>query len=140
MDVVTEMTEKVKGQGPLGSDGARGEELRSNLTAARDATCSERLRWLLGKEYGMETAANAFGEEYPEEEFKKLLDGVVRDEYFKARIVNMTREKLFSVREMAPELGLDPSEVLRLVTNLRGRNIVDVKEVRGTSPLYTALV
>ncbi len=140
MDVVTETIEAVRALGPLGSEGTTGEKLEENLRAARDGSCSERLRWLVGKQYSLETDTNVFGEEYPKETFKELLETTVRDEYVKARIVNLTRKEPRSVREMAPELGLDPAEVLRMVTILRGRNIVDVKEVRDTSPLYTALV
>jgi hypothetical protein len=140
VDVVTGMTETVRDLGPLGSEGGKGEELKKSLTAARDATTSERLRWFVGKEYSLETEPNVFGEEYPQEAFKELLETAVRDEYYKARIVNLTREKPRSVKEMAPELRLDAAEVLRLVTTLRGHNVVDVKEVKGTSPLYGALV
>ncbi len=140
VDLVTEMVEAVRGLGPLGSEGVKGGELEKNLIAARDATTSERLRWFLGKEYALETEPNVFGEDYPQEDFKELLATAVRDEYYKAHILNMTRKEPLSVKEMAAELGLGPAEALRLVTTLRGRNIVDVKEVRGTSPLYTALV
>jgi hypothetical protein len=134
------MISRVKALGPLGSEGVAGEQLRDNLAAARDASCSERLRWLVGKEYALESGVNVFGDDYPEETYRKTLDDCVRDEYYKARIVNMTRTEPLSVKEMAPQLGLDASEVLRIVTILRGRNIVDVKEVKGTSPLYAALV
>ena len=140
VDIVTGMIGTIKELGPLGSGRSSGEALKKNLTAARDAISGERLRWLLGKEYNLETSANTFGEKFTEEKYREMLDVSVRDEFYKSRILNLTREKTLSVKDMAPELGLDAAEVLRLVTMLRGRNIVDVKEVKGTSPLYTALV
>ena len=140
VDIVNEMTGKVKELGPLGTNEPAGEELQEKLTAARDAICSERLRWLLGKEYNIETGPNVFEENYPEEAFKEILGTAVKDEYYKALLLNATRREPLSVKEMGAKYGLDSAEVLRLITNLRGRNIVDVKEVKGTSPIYTALV
>jgi hypothetical protein len=134
------MINTVKELGPLGSEGVKGEELKEGLRAARDASCSERLRWLVGKEFMLETAQNAFGDRYSEDAYKAMLEASVRDEFYKSRILNMTRQKALSVKEMAAELGLDPAEVLRIVTVMRGHNAVDVKEVKGTSPLYAALV
>ncbi len=134
------MINTVKELGPLGSDGVSGEKLDEGLKAARDASCSERLRWLVGKEFAIETAQNAFGDKYPEDVYKKMLEASVYDEFYKARILNMTRQKALSVKQMAAQLGLDPAEVLRIVTVMRGHNAVDVKEVKGTSPLYAALV
>ena len=140
VEVVTSMIKTVKELGPLGSEGVTGEELEEGLKAARDASCSERLRWLVGKEFSLETAENVFGDKYPEDIYKKMLEDSVHDEFYKARILNMTRANALSVKEMAAQLGLDPAEVLRIVTIMRGHNVVDVKEVKGTSPLYAALV
>lgn len=134
------MITTIKKLGPLGSGKVSGEELRKNLIAARDAVSGERLRWLVGKEYELETNKNVFEKKFSEEEYRKMLVACINDEFYKSKILNLTREKSLSVKEMAPELGLDPAEVLRIVTMLRGRNIVDVKEVKGTSPIYIALV
>lgn len=140
VEVVSGMIETVKGLGPLGSNGVSGEKLQERLSAARDAAGSDRLRWVLGCEYKLETSPNAFGQETSEETFKEMLDTAVKDEYLKARILNMTRAQALSVKEMAAKIELDPADVLRIVTIMRGRNVIDVKEVRDTSPLYTALV
>lgn len=116
-----------------------GEELRSRLEAAKITCLQERVRWLVGKQYLLETAPNAFGEKIEEEKLKDVIRETGSQEYRRQRILLALQAKPASCIEVALKLGLTPDSVLRDMVVLRRKGLIDVGAVEERNPIYVKL-
>lgn len=124
--------------GPLGvSEGLDREVLTSKLKAAKALSQQEKFRWILGKWTEFSKDGNAYGEIFTNHELNRLLQGLITEDLQIHEILQLLETESLSVKELAQKLGLSPALVLNHITALRRRNLVNLKEVRQGSPLYT---
>jgi F420-non-reducing hydrogenase iron-sulfur subunit len=138
--LVSGFTNTVRELGPLGvKERVTGEELRSRIEAAKRTCQQERVRWLVGKEYLLETKPNAFGEKTDEENLKKIIRETGSQEYRRQRILLALQTKPASCIEVASRLGLSADSVLRDMVVLRRKGLIDVGTVEERNPIYVKI-
>ena len=126
------------GQSPLAGERPDTNVLL-NIRAAKAAAEGFRLRLLVGREIELTEKENMYGEKISQEEFDKAMDVAIETEYLRNRIYLLVKNVPLSVRELSEHLDVDPREVLHHIVVMRQEGVVAVGEVKGTTPLYTAL-
>ena len=126
---------KKLGPSPLSKDASK----LTSLIAAEDTVSGFRLRALVGKERKIIVDGNVYGKWKSQEEFDKVMDDVIDDEYARSRIHFLIKDEPKSVKELSQILGLSPQKVLRHIVAMRRKGLVALDRVEGTSPLYVAL-
>jgi F420-non-reducing hydrogenase iron-sulfur subunit len=139
-DYAKEFSEELKklGISPLKSEKPNSTVLL-NLLAAKSAASDFRLRVLLGREEELIELTNAYGEKIPQGEFDALLDEVAEAEFVRHKIYLLTKAKPLSVKALAEQVDLKPSDVLCHVVEMRRKNMIALDRVDGTTPIYKAL-
>ena len=138
--VVTEFTEHIRKLGPSPLSGQRpNRKILDNLRAARDAASDFRLRVLVGRERELTEKSNAYEEKISQEEFDSLLDGIIKEEFIRHKIYLLTKARQLSVKDLAEQVEMKPSDVLCHIVEMRRRNMIAVDRVEGTTPIYKAL-
>jgi len=115
------------------------QRIKVNILAAKNAAANFRLRVLLGREKELTESVNVYGEKLSEEEFDKLLDEIVKEEFVRQKIYVLTKTKPYSVKALAETLGMKPADVLNHVVDARRKNMIALDHVEGTTPFYKAL-
>jgi len=139
-NLVREFTEQVRVLGPSPVSGDSPDPaLQLNLNAAKAAAEGFRLRALVGKEEKLVTEGNIYGEEVSQEEWDQMMTEAVETEFTRHRIHLALKEHPTSVKALSERLGLPSKEILEHVVALRQRGMVDIQEIRGSSPIYMAL-
>ena len=135
--LVRKFTEKVRKLGPLGKEtDLKPEQLKTRLTAAKEALAQERIRWLVGRERELVEEKNVFGEKVSQEEFDQLMLQTVEKELAKRRLLLSLGEDALSVKEIAKRVKASPREVLRNMVSLEHDGLVSVVGIEGNSPKY----
>jgi len=139
-DYVKTFSEELK---EFGGSPLKGGKLNSktllNLMAAKSAASDFRLRVLLGREEQLTEIVNAYGEKVPQGEFDVLLNDIAETEFVRHKIHLLTRAKPLSVKALAEQVDLKPSDVLCHIVELRRKNMIALDHVEGTTPIYKAL-
>lgn len=125
------------GPSPLGS--ANAESYIVNLIAAKKTAAQFRMRVLLGREMELTETVNTYGERTQKENYEAMLDEIVEDEFVRHKIHFLIRNVAMSVRDLAKAVGLEPSEVLDHIVEMRRKNMLAVDHIEGATPLYRAL-
>jgi coenzyme F420-reducing hydrogenase delta subunit/predicted CopG family antitoxin len=135
--VVTEFIESIREQGPSPLSGENiDQELFNNLKAMENAVSSDRIRALVGRQRKITEVENEYGEKVSIEEFNKIFDEAIHDEFVRQRILLSLSNKVLSVKDLAVELKLDPSEILENMLTLKSRGEIDYQRIDGNTPLY----
>lgn len=137
-DLVTGFVGTVKELGP--SKATTDAKLGRRLDAAIETAKAYRLRLLNGKELGLEQTGNVYHQHIDEKKMDAILDKALREEFERNFILQLTRDKSLSVREMAKELDAPPDEVLEQVVFLRSRSMIALESIEGVSPKYKATI
>ncbi len=138
--IVTEFTEQIKKLGPSPLSGKTPDQkILENIQAAKNAASDFRLRVLVGRERELTEKKNVYGEKISQEEFDSLLDEVVTAEFIRHKFCLLTKDKPFSVKELAKVVNMKPGTVLRHIVNMRRKGMIALDRVEGTTPLYKAL-
>ena len=136
--VVTDLTEKIRQLGPLGTDTEEGiDALGFKLRAAMSAVSGEKLRWVASKQTEFVTDGNKYGEVFTSHEVNRLLDGVILEEMTVQQILLLLGQEPLSVQELSKKLDISPPDVMRHMLALLRKELIILCEVRGRSPLYT---
>ena len=136
--VVNSFTEEIRQLGPLGtSEGKTFSELKFKLDAAKATAQGEKLRWVAAKQTEFMTDGNKYGEVFSQHELRRAMDGILADELASNEIMLLMQEKPASVKEIASTINLPPPKVLRYISALRKKGLVDLHSVDGNSPRYT---
>ncbi|MCK4953030.1 hypothetical protein KAS14_04535 [Candidatus Bathyarchaeota archaeon] len=101
-------------------------------------SAASRLNNLIEKKQELIEKGNVYGESYTERRFWLVVDPIIKTEYKRSQILQKTKNKALSVREIAKELSLSSKEVLLHITALRQRNLILLDRIEGTSPKYLA--
>lgn len=99
---------------------------------------AEKLRMLVGKEPFLKTR-NVYAELYSDRQIDICSDAIVRTEYFRSRILELTRQRALSVKELAEALGANARDTLQAVVELRRKNLLVIDVIKDRSPLYRAV-
>ena len=67
---------------------------------------------------------------------EKLLEETIDSEFIRNRILLLARDVPKSCVELARSINVPSEVVLRNITYLRRKNLLDVDKVEGTTPLY----
>jgi F420-non-reducing hydrogenase iron-sulfur subunit len=136
-ELVTEFTDQIKKLGPSPVSGKKlDEELLKKLEAMEMAAGSYRLRALVGRERKITEEGNVYGEIVPKEKFEALFSQAIEDEYMRHQILLSLDQDPKSVKDLAIQIGIDPSEVLQHVLVLKGRSQVAMDKIVGNMPIY----
>jgi len=135
--VVTEFIESIREQGPSPLSGENiDQELFNNLKAMENSVSSDRIRALVGRQRKLTEVENEYGEKVPIDEFNAIFDDAIHDEFVRHRILLSLSTKVLSVKDLAAELKLDPSEILVNMLTLKSRGEIDYQSIDGNTPLY----
>ena len=136
-EVVSKFVEDIRALGPSPLSGDNPDlELLEKVKAVRMAASDNRMRALVGRQRKITEEENVYGEKVPEEEFNELLDSAMKDEYERHRVLLALEKDPKSVKDLAVELDIDPSIVLEHMLKLKGRSLVDFKEIIGNTPIF----
>jgi F420-non-reducing hydrogenase iron-sulfur subunit len=133
-EVVTEFTNNIKRLGP--SNVIQDLKIRSKLKAIEKAAESYRIRALVGRERKIIEMENVYGEKVPQEKFTTLFDSAIYDEFMRYQILLSLKEGSKSVKDLATEIEIDPSEVLEHILILKARSQIVMGDIEGITPNY----
>jgi coenzyme F420-reducing hydrogenase delta subunit/DNA-binding transcriptional ArsR family regulator len=135
--VVTEFTETIRnlGQSELGGPNPDIDILES-LFAAQNASTDFRLRALVGRERKLKETGNVYNVKVTEERIDELYDKIIRDEFIRHRILQITKNRPLSVKDMSKIIGQSPRNVLEQIVTLKDRGLVTLERIDGKSPLF----
>ncbi len=135
--VVSDFIDHIRELGPSPVSGENPDEnLLIKLMAMEVAAGTDRMRALVGRERKLIEEENAYGELVPEEKFNEIFDSAIHDEYIRARILLSLNKDPKSVKDLALEIEIDPSEILENILILKGRAQVDMQEIVDITPIY----
>ncbi len=136
-EVVTQFTEHIKelGPSPIHSEG-NSAELMDKLRALEMASTSYRMRALVGRERALTEQENVYGETLTKQEFDSLFQEAIYDEYIRHRILFSLHKDPKSVKDLAIEFDIEPSEVLSHMLVLKQRGEVAMDKIVGITPIY----
>ena len=112
--------------------------MRERLKAAQSAGKGYRLRSFVGKMVNLRDEGNVYGEKLEQEKLDGILTDLVDAEFIRHSILGHAGKAAVSCKEIAGEIGVDPSEVLRHVVVLRRRNLLELDRIDGRTPMYRA--
>jgi F420-non-reducing hydrogenase iron-sulfur subunit len=139
-EVVSKFVADIKELGPSPLSGDHPDNtLLKKVRAIKMAVSSSRMRALVGRERKITEEENVYGEKYPIEKFRELMSQAIKEEYERYRIVLSLEDESKSVKDLAAELGIDPSIVLEHVLALKSRSEVDFQQIIKNTPIFMRL-
>ena len=137
-DLVSGFVKKIKALGPLGKkEGLERDQMTCNLSAAIEAAATDRLRWLVGREYDLLTKDNTYGKTISQDFFDSVMDDAIRQEYVKASIAQVLKDGPMSVKDLAERIGTPPRRILINLMEMRMKGRLTSSGAEGRSPLYS---
>ncbi len=136
--VVTEFTENIRKLGP--SQVKKDAVLKSKVAAADEASETFRLRALVGKELGLEKTGNVYGNKLEQAELEKLIDVATKDEFERSLILELSKDKPKSVKELGKVMGVPTDKVLRHIVVLRQKNLISMEHPEEFTPAYKTII
>ena len=131
-EIVTDFTNKIKEMGSI----KEIKDFKQKISIGESIVESERMRWLVGKEWELLENGNVYNEKINEAEFKDLVRRNIITEYNKERICSLITEKPQTVREISKELNFSKPEVFRYLTDMENQGRVSLLDFKGNSPRY----
>ena len=138
--VVNEFTEKVRNLGPSPlKDKKCKAKITDELNTIKSALSDIRLRVLIGRKRSITTEGNVYDEVIPEEEFDKVLDQAIYDEYIRNKILLKIKNKSKSVPEISKEINVEPNRILEHIICLKSRGLVDFDKIIDIYPKFISI-
>lgn len=131
--VIRQFVEKIRQLGPLGLSG----ETKGKLHAIRASLDGEKIRWMVGKGPELLEKENVYGERVSREKLEGVIEGTIRDELIKNRIMLLIESKPLPAMEISNTLNLKLKETLSYLVSLVGEGKIgfDPSE-EGKVPRY----
>ncbi len=131
--VVRQFVEKIRHLGPFVLD----PEARERLRAIGASLEGEKIRWMVGKGPELLEKENVYGERLPKERVEEVIEGTIRDEFIKNRIMGLIESKPLAATEISETLNLKLKETLPYLVSLVGEGRIgfDPSE-EGKVPRY----
>lgn len=135
--LVTDFTNQLRELGPLDEEAkSSAGDLPLKLKAARNAVKSEKLRWVAAKQTEFKRDGNKYSEVFTDQEIGRMIDGVVIEEIALQQILLLLEQEKLSVKEISQRLGISSPKIMEQMLGLRRKEIIEIAEIRGGSPLY----
>jgi len=136
-EVVREFTAQITEAGPSPLSGENPDkDLLDKIMAIEEASASERMRSLVGRQRKITEEENVYGEVISEQRFDNIFSLAVKDEYERYRILLALEKESKSVKDLAVNLNLEPSKVLEHMLILKTRSQVDFQEIIVNTPIF----
>jgi coenzyme F420-reducing hydrogenase delta subunit len=131
--VIRQFVEKIRQLGPLGLS----EEMNGKLHAVKASLDGEKIRWMAGKGPELLEKENVYGERVTREKIEEAIEGTIRDELIKNRIMLLIESKPLPAVEISNTLNLKLKETLSYLVSLVGEGKIgfDPSE-EGKIPRY----
>ena len=131
--VIRQFVEKIRQLGPLGLS----EEMKGKLHAIQASLDGEKIRWMAGKGPELLEKENVYGERVAREKVEGVIEGTIRDELIKNRIMLLIESKPLPAMEISNTLNLKLKETLSYLVSLVGEGKIgfDPSE-EGKAPRY----
>jgi len=132
--VIRQFVEKISNLGSLPLD----QEMKERLHAVKASLEGEKIRWMIGKGPELLEKENVYQEHYSHERIETLIEGTIRDELIKNRIIGLVESKPLAATEINQKLNLKLNETLSYLVSLVGEGKIgfDPSE-EGKIPRYT---
>ncbi len=132
--VVRQFIEKMNQLGPF----PLNQEMRGKLQAVHASLEGEKIRWMVGKGPELMEKENVYQERVPPERLEELIEGTIREELIKNRIIQLVESKPLAATEISQTLNLKLNDTLTYLVSLVGEGKVgfDPSE-EGKIPKYT---
>ncbi|TXT59427.1 MAG: F420-non-reducing hydrogenase iron-sulfur subunit D [Promethearchaeota archaeon] len=139
-EVVTKFTDQIRsiGSNPLSKEDFDKSFLKK-LKAMKLAATSYRMRALVGKKRALLEQGNVYGEKIRKEKFNKIFDKAIYDEYVRYQVLLSLMKDAKTVKDLAIELEIKPSNILNHILVLKARTQVALQKIIGTAPLYISV-
>ncbi len=135
--VVTEFTEQVRKLGP--SKVKKDDKLRARVAAADDASESFRLKALVGRELNLVNKGNVYENKLDPSELDRIIDSATEDEFERSLILELSKTKPRSVKELGQIMEVPTDKVLRHIVALRQKNMIAMEHPEGFTPTYKTI-
>lgn len=132
--LVTDFVQKIKTIGPLKID----EKTEKSLLAFKDVLDGETFRHLTAIEWTLTEKGNVYGEKIPVDDFKKRLEQTLYQEYIRACILRLLKDKNLSVLEVAQSLSIDSDIAFKSICSLQESGDISMVEIKNDYPVYKA--
>ena len=131
--VIREFVEKIRSLGPFRLD----QETKEKLQAIEVSLEGEKIRWMVGKGPELLEKENVYGDRLPQERIETVMEGTIRDEFIKNRIILLLESKPSAAKEISNTLNLKLKETLSYLISLVGEGKIgfDPSE-EGRVPKY----
>ena len=131
--VVRQFVEKMRQLGPFDLD----PEAKERLRAIGASLEGEKIRWMVGKGPELLEKENVYGERVPKERIQEVIEGTIRDEFIKNRIMLLVGSKPLAAAEISKTLNLQLKDTLPYLVSLVGEGRIgfDPSE-EGKVPRY----
>jgi len=114
--VVRQFVEKIKQLGPFVLD----PDTKEKLDAIRASLDGEKIRWMVGKGPELLEKENVYGERLPGAKIEEVVEGTIRDEFIKNRIILLVESKPLAATEISNRLNLRLKDTLSYLVSLIG--------------------
>jgi F420-non-reducing hydrogenase iron-sulfur subunit len=135
--VVSEFTEQVRKLGPTKVKSDANQ--RSKVAAADDASETFRLKALVGKEINLVQKGNVYENKLDPKELEKIIDSATEEEFERSLILELSRTKPRSVKELGQLMEVPTDKVLRHIVVLRQKNLISMEHPEGFTPTYKTI-
>jgi F420-non-reducing hydrogenase iron-sulfur subunit len=131
--VVRQFVEKMKQLGPFDLN----PEAKERLRAIGASLEGEKIRWMVGKGPELLEKENVYGERVSQERIQEVIEGTIRDEFIKNRIMLLVGSKPLAAAEISKTLNLQLKDTLPYLVSLVGEGRIgfDPSE-EGKVPRY----
>ncbi len=140
LNVYDKFYEEVEKMGPIGSEGGfTKDELQRIFDIIEMTLLDEDIKWLVGREWTLVTVENAFGEVYDERSFKKILNRRIEQEFLSSQIMNLTRDRPMTVREIAEALRRSPEDIFKTIVEMERKEKASLVDFVNREPRYKSV-
>ena len=131
--VVRQFVEKIRQLGPLVLD----SETKERLSAIGASLEGEKIRWMIGKGPELLEKENVYGERAPKEKIEEVVEGTIRDELIKNRILLLVASGPLEAMEISKTLHLKLNDTLPYLVTLVGEGKIGFDpSAEGKVPKY----
>lgn len=129
--IVNDFTQEIKTLGPFEPD-----TFRLELQAMKKTLREESIRWLVGIGRRITEVGNVYGEKITKEEYDKIMDMALRDEYNRSLISVALKERPMSVQELDEVIHIGVEAIPDYLTDLDARGEVSFHGFEGKVSKY----
>ncbi len=131
-EVVTDFIDRIHALGPIDRSG----DFLTRISLGEEIIASERIRWLVGKEFELNQQGNVYQEKLDQEKLVEVLRNNIDQEYDRERIRVAIEENPRTVKDIAHGLDMQTSRVFRYLTDMENDGLVILTEFQGNTPFY----